>query len=503
MASPLKAINLVAPGFLGINTEDTPLAQDPSFAEIANNAVIDRRGRVSSRRGLIQVSDNPATADPIKAMYHFRSIFDDSEHFFSCSNNMVFVGLNPRVDITPAGYTISDDRWQITSMDDRVYFFQAGHEPLVYLFDNNTSGIWELVPMSGVVGAAGVSSDMYGNCVLSAWGRLWVGASDSSPDVVYWSDTLIGQVWDSGAAGLIDMTYAWPNGDDRVVGLAAHGSDLIIFGENQTVMFAGADVVADPTASVTFQLSDSLSDIGCSDRDSIQDTGSDIFWLSSFGVQSLGRVVQNESLPLSNMSTSVQQDVISALEASSDIESVYYTNESYYILRIGSEIFCFNSAKRLPDNAMRCTKWNGPFNTLHYSRVDKLLYSGTSNGYIAIYQGFKDFNSSYNFLYVSSGLTFGDSSALKFPKKIQATIVGYSDEGANILWSLNFRNPIRSPVSIIRDAPGDNYYGQVTSVSVQANGSGQVVAVGFEAAIDGTEISIQEMTLFAKLGKQI
>ena len=40
MAQQLQSINLVAPAFKGVNTEDSPLAQDPSFAEIADNAVI-------------------------------------------------------------------------------------------------------------------------------------------------------------------------------------------------------------------------------------------------------------------------------------------------------------------------------------------------------------------------------------------------------------------------------------------------------------------------------
>ena len=51
MAQELKSINLVAPAFKGINTEDSPLAQDPSFAEIADNAVIDKRGRIAARKG--------------------------------------------------------------------------------------------------------------------------------------------------------------------------------------------------------------------------------------------------------------------------------------------------------------------------------------------------------------------------------------------------------------------------------------------------------------------
>ena len=51
MAQQLQSINLVAPAFKGINTEDSPLAQDPSFAEIADNAVIDKRGRIAARKG--------------------------------------------------------------------------------------------------------------------------------------------------------------------------------------------------------------------------------------------------------------------------------------------------------------------------------------------------------------------------------------------------------------------------------------------------------------------
>ena len=45
MAQELKSINLVAPAFKGINTEDAPLAQDPSFAEVADNAVAKPKGQ--------------------------------------------------------------------------------------------------------------------------------------------------------------------------------------------------------------------------------------------------------------------------------------------------------------------------------------------------------------------------------------------------------------------------------------------------------------------------
>jgi hypothetical protein len=51
MAQPLRSIDLVAPAFKGVNSEDSPIAQDTSFAEIADNAIIDRQGRLASRKG--------------------------------------------------------------------------------------------------------------------------------------------------------------------------------------------------------------------------------------------------------------------------------------------------------------------------------------------------------------------------------------------------------------------------------------------------------------------
>ena len=70
MAQQLNSINLVAPAFKGINTEDSPLAQDPSFAEIADNAVIDKRGRIAARKGHSVITTNKTVlgTDAIRAI---------------------------------------------------------------------------------------------------------------------------------------------------------------------------------------------------------------------------------------------------------------------------------------------------------------------------------------------------------------------------------------------------------------------------------------------------
>ena len=51
MAEKLHHIEIRAPGFLGLNTQDSPTATSPSFASIANNCVIDKFGRIGARKG--------------------------------------------------------------------------------------------------------------------------------------------------------------------------------------------------------------------------------------------------------------------------------------------------------------------------------------------------------------------------------------------------------------------------------------------------------------------
>jgi hypothetical protein len=51
MSQPLQTVNIVAPGFRGLNTEDSVLSMDPSFATYADNCVIDKYGRISARKG--------------------------------------------------------------------------------------------------------------------------------------------------------------------------------------------------------------------------------------------------------------------------------------------------------------------------------------------------------------------------------------------------------------------------------------------------------------------
>ena len=128
MAQELRSINLVAPAFKGINTEDSPLAQDPSFAEIADNAVIDKRGRIAARKGYDVITTNKTVLGTaaVRAVREFRDNAGNSK-IFSVGNNKIMSGTTTLVDETPGSYTITADNWKMVDFNDSIYFFQRGY----------------------------------------------------------------------------------------------------------------------------------------------------------------------------------------------------------------------------------------------------------------------------------------------------------------------------------------------------------------------------------------
>ena len=194
MAQQLNSINLVAPAFKGINTEDSPLAQDPSFAEIADNAVIDKRGRIAARKGHNVITTNKTVlgSGTIRAIKEFKDDAGNTK-VFSVGNNKIMSGTTTLADETPGSYTINADNWKMVNFNDKIYFFQRSFQPLVY---DNAGG--SVVTLSSVSGAAGVTSAIYGNEVLAAYGRFWTCGIGSNQSIIYWSDLLIGHDWSGG-----------------------------------------------------------------------------------------------------------------------------------------------------------------------------------------------------------------------------------------------------------------------------------------------------------------
>jgi len=61
MAEAVQAYSITAPGFYGLNTQDSSLDLASGFALVANNCVIDQYGRIGARKGWTKVNSSVNT----------------------------------------------------------------------------------------------------------------------------------------------------------------------------------------------------------------------------------------------------------------------------------------------------------------------------------------------------------------------------------------------------------------------------------------------------------
>ena len=505
MAQELRSINLVAPAFKGINTEDSPITQDPSFAEVADNAVIDKRGRIASRKGYnVLTTDKTALgSESLKDVHEYRRSTGASV-ILSVGNNKVMTGTTTLTDIS-SSISISADNWKIVNFNDKAYFFQRGTQPLVY----DGSSLTQLT---------GITSAKYGNEVISAYGRLWTADTTNDKSTVYWSDLLIGNDWSGGTSGSIDISKVWPDGYDEIVALAAHNGLLIIFGQHSIVVYQGAE------APATMSLADTVAGVGCVDRDTVQHTGTDVLFLSHTGLRSFGRTIQEKSMPISTLSKTITKDIIEEIQnESTSFRSVYSPEENFYLLSfVGRGItFCFDLRGALEDGSLRVTRWPQSVFTAYERLEDGTLYIGSDQG-ISTYSGYQDNNQSYRFRYYSPSLTFGDPSRLKFIKKIKPTIIGSDNATAFIKLAYDFSETYKNVTFTIPQAttvaefnvnefganssPLSEFSGeskQIVRKGLNGTGSGSTVVVGLESDINGSELSLQEINILALIGKTL
>jgi hypothetical protein len=195
MAQQLQSITITAPGFAGINTQDAPLSQEPTFAAVADNCVIDKEGRIAARKGYSVLNGNDllGSSDGVESMGEFVAA-DGNITFFSAGNNKLFSGTATMADETPAGYTITDNNWKMVNFNDHMYFFQRGYEPLVY-----KDSVGAIEAMSDHHHASGTPPE--GHVAIAAFGRMWVADFEDDKSTIYWSDLLDGTAWSGGSTG--------------------------------------------------------------------------------------------------------------------------------------------------------------------------------------------------------------------------------------------------------------------------------------------------------------
>ena len=505
MAQQLQSITITAPGFAGINTQDAPLSQEPTFAAVADNCVIDKEGRIAARKGysILNGNDLLGSSDGIESMGEF--VAEDGDvTFFSAGNNKIFSGTTTMVDETPAGYTITDNNWKMVNFNDHMYFFQRGHEPLVHAAHDGF-----IDPMSAHSHATGTPPE--GHVCLAAFGRLWVADFVDDKSTIYWSDLLNGTHWTGGSTGSIDLTNVWPTGYDTITALAAHNGFLIIFGRNSILVYEGAASPANMT------LTDTISNIGCVNRDAVVSTGRDLIFLDDSGVRSLSRTIQEKSAPIGDVSKNVNNDVKSLFAAETGNIKMHYSPRQAFVLLnfpVLGVVYTFDTRFPLQDGSYRATTWSH-MNPLCFAETAvEELYVGVLDG-IAEYTGYTDNNTAYLLSYFSHPLSFGSTSNLKFLKKINLTTFDGAEATVVLNWAYDYSGAYTKQAYVLpksnvgqynisefnTEAEYSSSIALINRQKINASGQGTVVAVGVETTVEGKSIAIQELNIHALLGR--
>lgn len=505
--APLITIPLVTPAFKGLNKQAETSILGPEWATVAMNAIFDTAGRLGARKGWTNVTTGtPMSGTPTIEQIHEQIFEDGTTAIISAAGSKLWSGVTSPTDVTGTATVTAGNNWQLVNFNGRVLGFQQGEVPI----DRTTGNFADLVAASGTV--------PQGNCAVVHSGRIW--AADSDYQTIKYCALLDQTNWTTGA-GSIDMSSVWPQGTDTITALAMYNGQMVVFGKNKLVIFGDGQGSALGINPANIFVIDTIVGVGCIARDSVQQIeGGDIVFLSSQGIQSLSRLIQEKSNPIFNVSTNIRDylNTLVASETISKIRSVYAPTESFYLLSLPSvnEAFCFDTSAKMQDGTFRVTEWNTAIRAIAYSNsgLTYLSLASGAGGKLGTYSGSSDNGAQYTFDYVSAWLDLGEDAAqyVKILKNISSLLYISSSASVIMKWDVDFQGDFDSRAASIL-APGTSEWNvmewgigewsggfALRSVRSPISGQGQYIRVGLQTTVSG-DVSIQQIKLFTKIGR--
>ena len=601
MSEQLLTGVIQAPGFSGLNVQDSSVQLTSGYALEAFNCVIDKYGRIGARKGWLPVNTTQLSpAGNVRAI--FELVKSGGNVTFSCANNKIYTGTTTLTNLpifnthfhtgtftqsgtvitcnitshgftvgtslyltfgtgtatsgvytvatvingnsftvtsatseTTSGtitgcidiltsYSITGDNWQIAAMpynhggntSAHAILAQKDHPILVYHKVGTSShahedgyGLQRLGDIASLPTGYTVSTFMP-NCAITSFGRLWVANITGDEQTVYFSDLQDPSNFTTGSAGFLDISTVIPTGDG-IVALASHNGFLVIFCRRHIVIYAN------PKDPATMTLQDVIKGNGCIARDSVASVfGSDIMFLSETGVQSLGRLIQEKSMPLRDVSKNVRDDLIAniANETLANVKGVYVASDSFYLLSLPYTGFtyCFDTRGVLENGAARTTIWKNINPTAFFVTEARDLYLGKA-GYIGKYTGYLDNESTYRWSYYTNYFDLEQPSTIKIMKKIGLIVIGGGIQNVTVRWAFDYTTNYNSQLVTTRGGSTSEYgigeYGiaeysngiSLDGLKLNASGAGKVIQLGFESDINGSAMSVQKIDIAVKTGK--
>lgn len=516
MAQNIAAYQISSPGFYGLNTEDSPVDLSSNFCSIAYNCIIDQYGRVGSRKGWekkntsnvdLVTSDVECIGELIQNDGTSIVLAAGGNNFFTLSGSTLSTLVYDGGGVAPV---ITANNWQFTQLNGLGLFFQRGYDPIIYDPARPTKfrRLSEQAAYSGTV--------LQANCAISAFGRIWCADTTTDKNTIKWSDIITPQVWTTGSSGSINMLGVWAKGGDEIVALASHNNFLVVFGKRQIIIYSGAQT---PTASpATMVLYDTIETIGCIARDSVQNTGEDIIFLSSHGVMSLNRIIQEKSLPINQLSKNIRTDLQAFIggENLANIKSAFSPKDAFYLLTLplAKFTFCFDIRALLENGSARITNWtNIEPKSFCYITSTNALYIG-KGGFVGEYTGYVDNTSIYRMSYFTTWIDLGNKIQRSTLKKLKAILIGTTNQVFITKYGFDYIESFRQNTSLLSTSTAISRYGisrygvgqystgnLTTILNENIGGNGKVVKFGIEADINGYQVSIQQLELFTKESK--
>lgn len=498
---------------MGLNLQDSPVDLPANWALEANNCVIDKSGRVGARKGWdkAHTANTELSTGSVTCIGELVETSGTATTVATGNGYLYKLGGTTLTTLTYGGGgvapTISANNWQFCFLNGIAMFWQEGYDPLIY---DPTVSATTFRRLNEKAGTAGTIPQC--NTAISAYGRVWYASTASDKSTLGWSDLLTPHIVTGGTSGTLDIRQIWPDGGDEIVALAAHNGYLFIFGRHQILIYEGADVPS------TMRLKDSIVGIGCIARDSVQNIGEDVWFLSDTGVRSLMRTIQEKSVPVRQISKNVHDDLMTYLtiETTANIKSGFSAVNSFYLLTMpASDItYCFDTKQALQDGSAKTTKWVGTESTAFYETKGRKFYLGKP-GYIGEYAGYLDDTSTYRMTYYTTWIDFGDPIRKSILKKVRLTCIGGNAQTVAIKWTYDFSSSYFSENATIPASTGLAQYNvsQYNTTAQYAGGSlvnvlsanglsqGQVLQFGFETEVNDSAFSVQKIDLLCKNGR--
>ncbi len=510
----LQHVPLATPGFMGLNTEQASGLLGPEWATELTNAVIDGNNRLAGRMGWSDQTTTP-NADALVSGFEYFKHSGATELIYATDNATIVRSTDEGVSFSAVTGTavFTDGNWQWLNFADKAIGIQANKQPIVY------SG----TTFSHI---SDTSNEPTGGCGVAFSGRLWI--ADADGHTLKYCALLNETDWSSSDAGSWNFQNVW-KGTDTIQALAVHNGALVVFGKRNILFITdgqGSTLGIDPTQAY---VADVISGVGCIARDSVQNVEGDLWFLSEAGLMSLGRLMNERSNPLHNLSQHVRSDLMSDVNKTTfditDLRSVYSPKDRFYLLSLpevsGStevgKVWVFDTRGQMQDGSARCLgTWSGLIPTTLVLRDNKdLLGTNLANeGELFKYATYKDDQAAYTFQYRSGWTDLQAPGIKKILKRFSGIFFSNTAIDISFKYAFDFNTTFTTRTRSFTGTDTGSQWGvglwgtavwgggtQLREGKVVPSGNGEYIKWGIDADIDGAEFSIQQLELFAKLGR--